>query len=68
MLQKFLKEYYNDFPKACGAIPILEHVALTGETVIDGPELVTTDNLREIATYQDSRWLYPSQLGLVQSL
>lgn len=47
---KFLKEYYNDFPKACGAIPILEHVALTGETVIDGPELVTTDNLREIAT------------------
>ena len=37
---KTLSNYFNDFPKACGAIPILEHVALTGETVIDGPETI----------------------------
>lgn len=45
-----LKKYYSDFPKACGAIPILEHVALTGETVIDGPETIPLEDSREIAT------------------
>ncbi len=45
-----LKKYYNDFPKACGAIPILEHVALTGETVIDGPETIPLEDSREIPT------------------
>lgn len=47
---KTLSNYFNDFPKACGAIPILEHVALTGETVIDGPETIPLEDSREIAT------------------
>ena len=38
------------FVKASGAIPIMEHVMLTGETVIDGPELIWTDVSRELST------------------
>lgn len=38
------------FVKAAGAIPIMEHVMLTGETVIDGPELIWTDVSREVGT------------------
>lgn len=30
----------TDFPVAAGAIPALEHITLTGQTVIDGPELI----------------------------
>lgn len=37
----------SDFVTAAGAIPIAEHVMLTGETVIDGPELI-----REQCTYE----------------
>ena len=49
-----ITKYYSDFPKACGAIPILEHVALTGETVIDGPETIPLEDSREIATTKTS--------------
>ena len=38
------------FVKAAGAIPIMEHVMLTGQTVIDGPELIWTDVSREVGT------------------
>jgi hypothetical protein len=30
----------EDFPVSAGAAPFLEHIALTGETVVDGPELI----------------------------
>ncbi len=30
----------DEFPVAAGAIPVIEHVTFTGETVIDGPELI----------------------------
>lgn len=35
------------FPPAVGAIPVIEHVLLTGETVIDGPELVRQECFKE---------------------
>ena len=38
------------FVKAAGAIPIMEHVMLTGQTVIDGPELIWTEDSRELGT------------------
>ncbi len=40
----------DPFVKAAGAIPIMEHVMLTGQTVIDGPELIWTDVSRELNT------------------
>lgn len=39
-----------EFPVAAGAIPILEHVMLTGQTVIDGPELIWTQCFKETNT------------------
>lgn len=36
------------FVKASGAIPIMEHVMLTGETVIDGPETIPVEVSREV--------------------
>lgn len=38
------------FPVAAGAIPTLEHVMLTGQTVIDGPELIWQQCFRELNT------------------
>ena len=38
------------FVKASGAIPIMEHVMLTGQTVIDGPETITEEVSREFDT------------------
>lgn len=35
------------FVKASGAMPIMEHVLLTGETVIDGPETIPVEVSRE---------------------
>ena len=45
-------EYYtgkkeSDFPVALGAALQLEHITLTGETVIDGPELIWQQDFRE---------------------
>lgn len=36
-----------DFPPAAGALPIIEHVMLTGQTVIDGPELIWQQCFKE---------------------
>lgn len=42
------------FPRSLGAIPILEHGLLTGQTVIDGPELIWKECIRETSkTTQD---------------
>ena len=40
----------DPFVKASGAIPIMEHVLLDGETVIDGPETIPVECSREVAT------------------
>jgi hypothetical protein len=39
-----------DFPPAAGALPVIEHVMLTGQTVIDGPELIWVQCFREGGT------------------
>lgn len=39
----------KDFPPAAGALPIIEHVMLTGQTVIDGPELIWQQCFKEIS-------------------
>lgn len=50
------------FPPAAGALPIIEHVMLTGQTVIDGPELIWQQCFKETnATsvgdgYQSRSW------------
>ena len=36
-----------DYPSAAGALPVIEHVMLTGQTVIDGPELIWTQCFNE---------------------
>lgn len=36
------------FPVAAGAAPVLEHIMLTGETVIDGPETIPIQSSHEI--------------------
>ena len=52
----------KDFPPAAGALPIIEHVMLTGQTVIDGPELIWQQCFRETGTisvgggYQSRNW------------
>lgn len=37
------------FPVPAGAIPIVEHVMLTGQTVIDGPETIPIQGYREVS-------------------
>lgn len=39
-----------DFTMATGIAPHLEHIMLTGQTVIDGPELIMTQSSRELST------------------
>lgn len=41
---------HADFTLASGIAPHLEHIMLTGETVIDGPELIMTQTARELST------------------
>lgn len=42
--------FWNDereFPPAAGTIPVIEHIMLTGETVMDGPELIWKQCFKE---------------------
>lgn len=39
----------EEFPVAAGAIPFLEHLMLTGETVIDGPELIWQQSIKNLS-------------------
>ena len=54
-----------DFPVAAGAAPVIEHVMLTGQTVLDGPELTWRQCIKESGTtavggYTSRRWeLFP---------
>lgn len=54
------------YPVAAGALPTIEHLMLTGETVIDGPELIWKQCFRELSAsttsdgYKMRRWeLFP---------
>lgn len=55
-------ESFGTFPEAAGAIPVLSHMMLTGETVTDGPELIWQQDFREAGTtatadgYTARRW------------
>ncbi|MGL4520133.1 MAG: glycoside hydrolase family 98 domain-containing protein [Phocaeicola sp.] len=40
----------DECPVPSGTIPVVEHVMLTGQTVIDGPELIPTQCYREVST------------------
>ena len=42
------------FVRAAGAIPIAEHMMLTGETMMDGPELTWTECSEETSTTTDT--------------
>lgn len=60
------KAWREKFPVAAGASPVLEHIMLTGETVIDGPETVPVQCCHEIGTttttdgYTKRQWeFYP---------
>ena len=52
----------KDFPPAAGALPIIEHVMLTGQTIIDGPELIWQQCFKETGVvsvgngYQSRNW------------
>ena len=44
----------DPYVRAAGAIPIAEHVMLTGQAIIDGPELITTEVSKEVSTTTDA--------------
>lgn len=52
----------SEFPPAAGALPIIEHVMLTGQTIIDGPELIWQQCFKEVSTvnvgdgYRSRNW------------
>lgn len=52
----------EDFVPAAGVLPVIEHVALTGQTVIDGPELIWQQCFKETKEigvgdgYQSRNW------------
>lgn len=39
----------SDYVRAAGAIPVAEHIMLTGQTMMDGPELIWTECSREVS-------------------
>lgn len=46
------EKYWNgdkEYPVAAGAIPMIEHVMFTGQTVYDGPELIWQQDFKEVA-------------------
>jgi hypothetical protein len=58
------EKFGETFPEAAGAIPVLSHIMLTGETVVDGPELIWKQDTYEANTRQSSdgytvrQWAY----------
>lgn len=56
----------EEFPVAAGAAPYLEHMMLTGETVVDGPELIWKQSIKGLSDgttadgFKTRRWeFYP---------
>lgn len=61
----------EDFPPAAGAIPYMEHLMLTGETVIDGPELIWQQSIKNLSNgttsdgFSTRRWeFYPQFVNI----
>ena len=58
------------FPRSLGMMPTLEHALLTGQTVIDGPELIWKECIREIGKtivdgYTCRNWdLFPQYINV----
>lgn len=56
------------FPVAAGALPMIEHIMLTGQTVYDGPETITNMVCKENGTesagdgYTRRKWMFYDQL------
>ena len=63
-----------DFPPAAGALPIIEHAMLTGQTVIDGPELIWAQCFKEVSEtsnggYKSRQWeCYPQFINISMDL
>lgn len=60
----------SDFVRAAGAIPVAEHVMLTGQTIIDGPELSWTECSTEGSTttvdgYTRRNWQWTAQWNAI---
>ena len=64
----------NPYMHAAGAVPVMEHFLLDGETVLDGPELVPWQASREIGTstvggYTRRNWAwYPQYQNLYMDI
>ncbi len=65
------QEQDSRFVTASGAIPIMEHMMLTGQTMIDGPELITYDSFRETSVvalangFKSRRWeMFPQMVNI----
>jgi hypothetical protein len=57
----------ESFPPAAGAAPYMEHMMLTGETVVDGPELIWQQSIKGLSNgttsdgFSTRRWEYYPQ-------
>lgn len=65
------QEQDSEFVTASGAIPVLEHFLLTGETMTDGPELTWQDNFHETSAvsiasgFKSRRWeMFPQMKNI----
>jgi hypothetical protein len=65
----------QNFTMASGGAPHLEHIMLTGETVIDGPELIWAEDIQGLSNgttsdgYTTRRWgLYPQYQNVILDL
>lgn len=59
-----------DFVRAAGAIPIAERFMLTGQTIMDGPELIWTECSKEASTstadgYTQRNWEWTAQWNAI---
>jgi len=59
------------FPPSAGAIPYMEHLMLTGETVVDGPELIWAQSIKGLSNgtttdgFTTRRWeFYPQFVNI----
>ena len=60
----------SDFVRAAGAIPVAEHIMLTGQTIMDGPELSWTECSTEGSTttvdgYTQRNWQWMPQWNAI---
>lgn len=60
----------TDFIRAAGAIPVAEHMMLTGQTIMDGPELIWKECSQETSTtnsdgYTQRQWAWYPQFEAI---